>query len=119
MNNLTDEPQISYQGFKRTANPADYTTYSWRATFGATYKFQARGPGLPPEFRPRTRRFFVSRPQSRSPVFGNATDNTVKRLSHRPPCWGRLRGIHGPRLNVAIRFVIISAFRAPPPFQSL
>ena len=52
MNNLTDEPQISYQGFKRTANPADYTTYSWRATFGANYKFQARGPSLPPEFRP-------------------------------------------------------------------
>jgi hypothetical protein len=51
VNNLTDEHQISYQGFKRTANPKDYTTYSWRATFGATYKFQARGPGLPPEFR--------------------------------------------------------------------
>ena len=38
-NNLMDEPQISYQGFKRTDNPEDYTTYSWRATFGATYKF--------------------------------------------------------------------------------
>ena len=51
MNNLTDEHQISYQGFKRTANPEDYTTHSRRATFGVTYKFQARGPGLPPEFR--------------------------------------------------------------------
>ena len=39
VNNLMDEPQISYQGFKRTDNPEDYTTYSWRATFGATYKF--------------------------------------------------------------------------------
>jgi hypothetical protein len=39
VNNLTDEPQISYQGFKRTDNPEDYTTYSWRATFGATYNF--------------------------------------------------------------------------------
>jgi len=39
VNNLSDEPQISYQGFKRPDNPEDYTTYSWRATFGATYKF--------------------------------------------------------------------------------
>ena len=39
VNNLTDEPQISYQGFRRTDNPEDITTYSWRATFGATYKF--------------------------------------------------------------------------------
>ncbi len=39
VNNLMDEPQISYQGYKRTDNPEDYTTYSWRATFGASYKF--------------------------------------------------------------------------------
>ena len=39
VNNLTDEPQISYQGFKRTDNPEDTTTYSWRATIGATLRF--------------------------------------------------------------------------------
>lgn len=39
VNNLTDEPQISYQGFQRTDNPEDITTYSWRATVGATLKF--------------------------------------------------------------------------------
>lgn len=39
VNNLTDEPQISYQGFQRTDNPEDITTYSWRATVGATFKF--------------------------------------------------------------------------------
>ena len=39
MNNITDEPQISYQGYQRTDNPEDYTTYSWRATVGATYTF--------------------------------------------------------------------------------
>ena len=39
VNNITDEPQISYQGFTRTDNPEDYTTYSWRATLGATYTF--------------------------------------------------------------------------------
>ncbi len=39
VNNLTDEPQVSYQGFKRTDNPEDTTTYSWRATIGATFRF--------------------------------------------------------------------------------
>ena len=39
VNNLTDEPQYSYQGFKHTDNPEDVTTYSWRATFGATLRF--------------------------------------------------------------------------------
>lgn len=39
VNNLTDEPQISYQGFQRPDNPEDYTTYGWRATFGASYRF--------------------------------------------------------------------------------
>lgn len=39
VSNLTDEPQISYQGFGRTDNPEDYSTYSWRATLGATYSF--------------------------------------------------------------------------------
>ena len=39
VNNITDEPQISYQGYQRTDNPEDYTTYSWRATVGATYTF--------------------------------------------------------------------------------
>ena len=39
VNNLTDEPQISYQGFQRTDNPEDITTYSWRATVGASLKF--------------------------------------------------------------------------------
>jgi len=39
VNNLTDEPQVSYQGYQRTDNPEDVTTYSWRATVGATYKF--------------------------------------------------------------------------------
>jgi TonB-dependent receptor len=39
VNNLTDEPQISYQGYKHTDNPEDYTTYSWRATAGITLKF--------------------------------------------------------------------------------
>ena len=39
VNNLTDEPQVSYQGFQRTDNPEDVTTYSWRATAGATYRF--------------------------------------------------------------------------------
>ena len=36
VNNLTDEPQVSYQGFQRTDNPEDVTTYSWRATAGAS-----------------------------------------------------------------------------------
>jgi TonB-dependent receptor len=39
VNNLSDEPQISYQGFKRTDNPEDITTYSWRATTGITLRF--------------------------------------------------------------------------------
>ena len=39
VNNITDEPQISYQGFNRTDNPEDITTYSLRATLGATYTF--------------------------------------------------------------------------------
>lgn len=39
VNNLTDEPQISYQGLRRRDNPEDYSTYSWRATMGATYSF--------------------------------------------------------------------------------
>jgi TonB-dependent receptor len=39
INNLTDEPQISYQGFQHPDNPEDYTTYSWRATVGASYRF--------------------------------------------------------------------------------
>ncbi|MBL9211570.1 MAG: TonB-dependent receptor, partial [Opitutaceae bacterium] len=39
VNNLTDEPQISYQGVNRPDNPEDYTTYSWRATFGVGYRF--------------------------------------------------------------------------------
>jgi len=39
LNNLTDEPQISYQGFQRPDNPEDYTTYSWRATAGVSYRF--------------------------------------------------------------------------------
>ncbi|MDP3208173.1 MAG: TonB-dependent receptor [Rhodoglobus sp.] len=39
VNNLTDEPQISYQGVNRPDNPEDYTTYSWRATFGVSYRF--------------------------------------------------------------------------------
>jgi len=39
VNNLTDEPQISYQGYGRPDNPEDYTTYSWRATFGVGYRF--------------------------------------------------------------------------------
>jgi TonB-dependent receptor len=38
-NTLTDEPQISYQGFQRRDNPEDYTTYSWRATVGASVRF--------------------------------------------------------------------------------
>ena len=39
VNNLTDEPQYSYQGYKRTDNPEDVTTYSWRATGGVTIRF--------------------------------------------------------------------------------
>ena len=39
VNNLTDEPQISYQGVNRPDNPEDYTTYSWRATVGVSYRF--------------------------------------------------------------------------------
>ncbi len=39
VNNLTDEPQISYQGVNRPDNPEDYTKYSWRATFGVGYRF--------------------------------------------------------------------------------
>ncbi|WP_221030885.1 TonB-dependent receptor [Actomonas aquatica] len=39
VSNLTDEPQMSYQGYLRTDNPEDFTTYSWRATIGATYTF--------------------------------------------------------------------------------
>ncbi|MBL9187723.1 MAG: TonB-dependent receptor [Opitutaceae bacterium] len=39
VNNLTDEPQISYQGRGRPDHPEDYTTYSWRATLGATIRF--------------------------------------------------------------------------------
>lgn len=39
VNNLTDEPQISYQGYNRPDNPEDYTQYSWRATVGATMRF--------------------------------------------------------------------------------
>ncbi|MBI5691871.1 MAG: TonB-dependent receptor [Verrucomicrobia bacterium] len=39
LNNLLDEPQISYQGYRRTDNPEDYTTYSWRATVGMSYRF--------------------------------------------------------------------------------
>lgn len=39
VNNITDEPQISYQGFKHADNPEDYSTYSWRATVGATIRF--------------------------------------------------------------------------------
>jgi len=39
VNNLTDEPQISYQGVNRPDNPEDYTTYSWRATVGISYRF--------------------------------------------------------------------------------
>jgi TonB-dependent receptor len=39
VNNLTDEPQISYQGVGRPDNPEDYTTYSWRATTGVSYRF--------------------------------------------------------------------------------
>ncbi|HEY0946526.1 MAG TPA: TonB-dependent receptor [Opitutaceae bacterium] len=39
VNNITDEPQISYQGLNHSDNPEDYTIYSWRATLGATYTF--------------------------------------------------------------------------------
>ena len=39
VNNLTAEPQVSHQGFKRTDNPEDTTVYSWRATIGASYRF--------------------------------------------------------------------------------
>ncbi len=39
VNNLTDEPQISYQGRGRPDNPEDYTTYSWRATVGVGFRF--------------------------------------------------------------------------------
>jgi hypothetical protein len=39
VNNLTDEPQISYQGVNRPDNPEDYTTYSWRASVGLSYRF--------------------------------------------------------------------------------
>lgn len=39
VNNITDEPQISYQGYQRRDNPEDYTTYSWRAAVGATLRF--------------------------------------------------------------------------------
>jgi hypothetical protein len=39
VNNLTDEPQVSYQGFKRTDNPEDITTYGWRATTGVSIRF--------------------------------------------------------------------------------
>jgi TonB-dependent receptor len=39
VHNLTDEPQVSYQGFRRTDNPEDYTKYSWRAVIGATCTF--------------------------------------------------------------------------------
>ncbi|MEO7412161.1 MAG: TonB-dependent receptor [Opitutaceae bacterium] len=39
VNNLSDEPQISYQGFRHTDNPEDISSYGLRATFGATYKF--------------------------------------------------------------------------------
>ncbi len=39
VNNLTDEPQISYQGRGRPDNPEDYTTYSWRATAGVSLRF--------------------------------------------------------------------------------
>ncbi|MDP3071847.1 MAG: TonB-dependent receptor [Opitutaceae bacterium] len=39
VNNITDEPQISYQGRGRPDNPEDYTTYSWRATVGVSLRF--------------------------------------------------------------------------------
>jgi len=39
VNNLTAEPQISYQGYQRPDNPEDYTTYSWRATTGFSLRF--------------------------------------------------------------------------------
>lgn len=39
LNNLSDEPQISYQGRGRPENPEDYTKYSWRATTGVSLKF--------------------------------------------------------------------------------
>ena len=39
VNNLTNEPQVSYQGFKRTDNPEDITTYGWRATTGISIRF--------------------------------------------------------------------------------
>ena len=39
VNNLTDEPQISYQGRGRPDNPEDYTTYGWRATVGVSLRF--------------------------------------------------------------------------------
>lgn len=39
VNNLTDEPKMSYQGYQHPDNPEDYTTYSWRATVGATLRF--------------------------------------------------------------------------------
>ncbi len=39
VNNLTDEPQISYQGYKHPDNPEDITTYGWRATTGVSFRF--------------------------------------------------------------------------------
>jgi len=37
MTNLTDRPQVSYQGF--AYNPEDYTMHGMRATTGVTYRF--------------------------------------------------------------------------------
>lgn len=39
VNNLTNEPQISYQGYKHPDNPEDITTYGWRATTGVSIRF--------------------------------------------------------------------------------
>ncbi len=39
LNNLTDEPQISYQGLNHPDNPEDYTKYSWRASAGISVRF--------------------------------------------------------------------------------
>ena len=39
INNLNDEPQVSYQGFGQTGNPEDTTRYGFRASLGANYTF--------------------------------------------------------------------------------
>ncbi|MCX6954733.1 MAG: TonB-dependent receptor, partial [Verrucomicrobia bacterium] len=39
VNNLSNEPQVSYQGYKHTDNPEDVTSYGRRAIVGVSLRF--------------------------------------------------------------------------------